>query len=460
MGRKQLQNVNIKDPKQEKPPGEGLPLGRELPSLDAEWEESALALFTDLLRIDTTNPPGRELAAVHYLQKRLAEKGIGSECFEPEPGRANLIACIGSGTKPPVILLSHLDVVAAEAARWTEPPFEAKEVNGVIYGRGTLDTKQLTAMQTAAFLHLKEQEDKLDRTVYLVATADEEAGSRLGMAQVIERFPELQADGYVISEGGGFPLLLNGRNLILCAAGEKGVCRIRLQASGPQGHASCPPTDQAIFRLGAALGTLAAYKFPVKYTEVSRQFILETGLSPTSKQVIESTYHNLMEYMLHDGLMINEVKAGERINAIAGHASADLEIRLLPGTTVQDIEQLMKRLLGPLPVEWEIVSFEEGYASSIDNELLELFEQNCQAYGLDAKLVPFVALGRTDGRFLGPYTDRIYGFSPTLLEDHFAAVLERVHQHDERISRASYLFGAKVLTQTLHDLCLTGGGAA
>ncbi|MDG0811436.1 M20/M25/M40 family metallo-hydrolase [Cohnella rhizosphaerae] len=418
------------------------------------WERESLALFTGLLRIDTSNPPGRELDAVEFIRERLDRLGIPNETLETAPGRANLIARLGKGSKPPLILLSHLDVVPADAEKWSYPPFEAIEADGVIYGRGALDTKQLTAMQLTAFLMLKAHEDQLDRTVYLVATADEEAGSRLGMAQVIEAYPELQSDGYVISEGGGFPLLLSGRSLILCAAGEKGVCTVRLTAEGPSGHASCPPDEQAMFRLAEALGRLANYAFPKKYTALSRNFILETGLSPDSEQVIESTYNNLMQYMLYDGLMVNDVRVGDRINVIPGRAEAMIEFRLLPGTTVREVERLMIQLLGDADAAWEIVGFEEGYESSIDGELLDLFERNCRAYGLDAKLVPFLALGRTDGRFMGPYTDGIYGFSPTLLEDHFAAVLERVHQHDERISRDSYLFGAKVLAKSLIDLCV------
>ncbi|THF84561.1 M20/M25/M40 family metallo-hydrolase [Cohnella fermenti] len=423
-----------------------------------EWEQHALDIFTSLLRIDTSNPPGRELEAVQYLLGKLAESGIDGTVFEPEPGRASLIAKLGTGEEaganPPVILLSHLDVVPADAAEWTHPPFEAREENGVIYGRGALDTKQLTAMQLAAFLLLKRRESELDRTVYFVAAADEEAGSRLGMAKVIGQFPELQSEGYVISEGGGFPLLLKGRSLILCAAGEKGVCRIRMRTTGDSGHASCPPSEQAVFKLAEALGRLASYKFPKKYTELSRNFILETGLSPDSKQVVESTYNNLMQYMLYDGLMINDVRVGERINVIPGSAEAEFEFRMLPGTTVRDIERLMRRLLKDVDAQWSIVAFEDGYESGIDNELLKLFESNCRTFGLDAKLVPFLALGRTDGRFLGPYSDRIYGFSPTLLDDHFAAVLERVHQNDERIARDSYLFGAKVISKTLLDLCV------
>ncbi|RED65933.1 M20/M25/M40 family metallo-hydrolase [Cohnella lupini] len=418
------------------------------------WERQSLDLFKSLIRIDTSNPPGNEAEAARYIRRKLEERGIGSICFEPEPGRANVIAKLGSGSKPSIVLLSHLDVVSADSSQWSHPPFEAHEEDGVIYGRGTLDTKQLTAMQLTAFLMLKEHEESLDRTIYFVATADEETGSRLGMEKVVEAFPELQEDGYVISEGGGFPLLLNGRNMILCAAGEKGVCKISIRAEGGSGHASCPPDNQAIFKLSDALGKLAGYKFPKKYTELSRNFILETGLSPDSKKIVESTYNNLLQYMLYDGLMINDVRVGERSNVIPGSATAEIEFRVLPGTTSDDVGQLMKKLMRGIDAEWTIVSFEDGYESSIDNELLTLFEENCLTFGLDTKLVPFLALGRTDGRFMGPYTDRIYGFSPTLLEDHFAAVLQRVHQHDERISRDSYLFGAKVLTKTLMDLCV------
>jgi acetylornithine deacetylase/succinyl-diaminopimelate desuccinylase-like protein len=418
------------------------------------WEEQALDLFKSLIRINTSNPPGNELEAAQYIRMKLEEKGIGSICFEPEPGRANVIAKLGSGSKTPVILLSHLDVVTADPSKWSHPPFEAHEEDGVIYGRGTLDTKQLTAMQLSGFLLLKDVETLLDRTVYFVASADEEAGSKLGMEAVIREYPELQQESFVISEGGGFPLLLNGRNMILCAAGEKGVCRIVLRAEGSSGHASCPPEQQAVYRLSEALDRLASYKFPKKYTPLSRNFILETGLSPDSKRIVESTYNNLMQYMLYDGLMINEVRVGQRINVIPSTAEAEIEFRVLPGTNLGEIKRMMKRLMREQEVQWEVISFEEGYESVINSELLSLFEENCLAFGLDAKLVPFLALGRTDGRFLGPYSNSIHGFSPTKLEDHFAAVLERVHQHDERISRDSYLFGAKVISQTLLDFCV------
>jgi acetylornithine deacetylase/succinyl-diaminopimelate desuccinylase-like protein len=324
------------------------------------WEEQALDLFKSLIRINTSNPPGNELEAAQYIRMKLEEKGIGSICFEPEPGRANVIAKLGSGSKTPVILLSHLDVVTADPSKWSHPPFEAHEEDGVIYGRGTLDTKQLTAMQLSGFLLLKDVETLLDRTVYFVASADEEAGSKLGMEAVIREYPELQQESFVISEGGGFPLLLNGRNMILCAAGEKGVCRIVLRAEGSSGHASCPPEQQAVYRLSEALDRLASYKFPKKYTPLSRNFILETGLSPDSKRIVESTYNNLMQYMLYDGLMINEVRVGQRINVIPSTAEAEIEFRVLPGTNLGEINRMMKRLMREQEVQWEVISFEEG----------------------------------------------------------------------------------------------------
>ena len=145
-----------------------------------------ISIFKDLVRIDTTNPPGNEALATSYLASLLDEHTIGYEIVEPEPSRASIVARIGPERgEPPLILISHLDVVEADPGEWSYPPFEAVERDGVIYGRGTLDTKYLTAMQLAAFVAMKDE--TLNRPVYLVATADEENGSGLGMPVVAKQ---------------------------------------------------------------------------------------------------------------------------------------------------------------------------------------------------------------------------------------------------------------------------------
>jgi acetylornithine deacetylase/succinyl-diaminopimelate desuccinylase-like protein len=424
------------------------------------FEEEALEIFKELVRINTSNPPGGETSAAHYLMGVLEAHGIESRCLERAPGRGNLIVRMSGGERPPLILLSHLDVVPAEAARWQHDPFSAEEAGGAIWGRGTLDTKQLTAMQVAALLRLNHFRERLNRDVYLVASADEENGSALGMEWLAGELPELLQPALIVSEGGGFPITSNGRDFLLCAAGEKGVCRVRITAAGSAGHASSPPADQAMFRIARALRSLCSYNFEEKYSRVTRNFLIETGLNPADPEIHCSTLGALTQHMLVHHWVINEIRAGSASNVIPGSAQADLELRILPGTSQTEIESLLERVFGDCDVEWQIVRFEEGYESALQCDLLEAFQRASRSFGFSGQVLPFLALGRTDGRFLASRGTSIYGFSPTLLEDSFPEVLKRVHGVDERIAVESFRFGARVLAQALLDVCVENGEAS
>lgn len=417
-------------------------------------EKKAVEIFKDLIRINTSNPPGNEEIAAKYIEKVFMEKGIESFLIEDMKGRTNIVAKIKGGKNSPVVLISHLDVVPADEEKWVHPPFEAVEEEGIIWGRGTLDTKQLTAMQMAAFMMLKEQESFLNRDIYFIASADEETGSKHGMELLTKKMPEIFKSNLVISEGGGFPVSLKGRSYMLCAAGEKGICRVKLSSEGETGHSSCPPDNQALVSMADALYRLTNYCFERKYTAISKQFTLETGLNPNSNSVNDSTLSNLLEYMLYDGLIINKIDAGQRINVIPQRAEAELEYRILPGTTIDEIEFILKKSLEDVNVKWEITAFETGYESSINCEIIKYFEENIRYFGFEGKILPIVALGRTDGRFFRLSGTNIYGISPVLFHDNFTEVLKRVHNHNERIGRDSYVFGAKVMAKTLFDLCV------
>lgn len=417
-------------------------------------EKKAIDIFKDLIKTNTSNPPGNEEVAAKYIKRVFDEKGIESVFIEGEKGRTNIISKIKGGSNPPVVLISHLDVVSAQEDKWVYPPFEAVEHDGVIWGRGTIDTKQLTAMEMVAFMMLKEQESFLNRDIYFIASADEEMGSKLGMELVAKTMPEIFNGSLIISEGGGFPVSLKGRNYMLCAAGEKGVCKVKLYSEGATGHSSCPPEDQAIVSLAEALYRLTTYCFKRKYTTISKKFTLETGLNPNSNRVNDSTLSDLLEYMLYDGLIIDSIDVGQRINVIPQRAEAELEYRILPGTTIDEIESILKNSLEDVNVKWEITSFETGYESNINSEIIKRFEENSRCFGFDGQILPIVALGRTDGRFLCFNGANIYGISPVLMQDNFTEVLKRVHNHNERISKESYIFGTKVMTKTLFDLCM------
>jgi acetylornithine deacetylase/succinyl-diaminopimelate desuccinylase-like protein len=274
------------------------------------------------------------------------------------------------------------------------------------------------------------------------------------MEYIAKEMPGIFNGSLVISEGGGFPVSLRGRNYMLCASGEKGICRVKLYCEGTAGHSSCPPENQAAVSLAEALHRLTTYCFERKYTTISKQFTLETGLNPNSSSVNDSTLSDLLQYMLYDGLIIDSIDVGQRINVIPQRAEAEIEYRILPGTTIDEIELILENSLEGINVKWEITAFETGYESSINSDIIKCFEQNIKNFGFDGQILPMVALGRTDGRFLGSNAANIYGFSPVLMQDNFTEVLKRVHNHNECIAKESYIFGARVMAKTLFDICL------
>lgn len=423
-----------------------------------DFQQEALEIFKGLIRIDTANPPGGETRAVHYLMGILKAHGIDSRCLEREPQRGNLIARLGGqGDKPPIFLISHLDVVPADKTRWQHDPFSAEEFDGAIWGRGALDTKQLTAMQVAALLSLKRSGMALNRDVYLIASADEEMGSALGMKWLVTQIPELLKPALVISEGGGFPITTDNHDFLLCAAGEKGQCRIKITASGSGGHASSPPNDQAIFELARGLEKICDHSFTKKFSPIVRNFLIETGLNPSDSKINQTTLGALTQHMLLCHWAVYEIRVGSAPNAIPRTAEVELNLHLLPGTSRKEVESLLMRLFYSSPLQWEIVSFQEGYESELQSEMLEAFQRNCEKFGFNGTVLPFTALGRTDGRFLTNPGTSIYGFSPVLQEDNFPEVLQRVHGDNERIAVRSFRFGTQVMAQTLLDLCVDNG---
>ena len=218
--------------------------------------------FMELLRIPSVTGSGAdgEEKACAFLEHILQENGIKTERIAKDLHRPNLLAAIHAprAEKEPVVLISHIDVVPGIQEEWTHPVFGAQKADGRIFGRGTLDTKQLTMMELYAFLNLKKQENHLNRDVYFLATIDEEAGSSFGMEYVRQERPNLFQNAMVINEGGGFPLHINGKNYMMLTVGEKAVCKIKISAEGTGGHASAPGENQALLKLAEGLRRIFA----------------------------------------------------------------------------------------------------------------------------------------------------------------------------------------------------------
>jgi acetylornithine deacetylase/succinyl-diaminopimelate desuccinylase-like protein len=414
--------------------------------------QEALETCKALVRYDTSTPPGLEMPAIEHLKGILEARGIECRVYEPAPGRGNLVARIPGGDKMPVVLISHIDVVPADSTKWSHPPFSAVEAEGSIWGRGTLDTKQLTAMELAAFLFLKDSGMKSDRDVLFVVTADEEAGSLMGMDYLARELPDLMSGMLAINEGGGFPIECKGRRFILCNAGEKGMCRIILSALDPAAGGR-PGPGTAAEALADGIRRLVSYEPKPVMGSVARRFIIETGMNGSEPGKDRSQLDELLNYILYDSVIVNSIRYEAPGPSFAGRADAEIEFRVSPSATEGQIRGLVASLLDGAQADYRITAFEDGFESSLDSPLMRLLEKNCQFFGLDAALLPIIALGRTDGRFLGRNGSSVYGFSPVLMSDDFFTVLKRVHGNNERIALDSFMFGCKVLSRTLMDLC-------
>jgi len=406
--------------------------------------EEAKANFRSLIRIDTSNPPGNEKEAVELLSNIFAKRGIEYSVYEPVPGRASIVARIPGNIVAPVVLLSHLDVVPADASLWKHPPFSADEAEGSIWGRGTLDTKRLTAMQLAAFLHLHDSGKKPNREVIFAATADEEAGSRFGMDYLSRNLFSTMPGSLCINEGGGFPIIFGDRAFILCTAGEKGICRVRLSTGVAKG-------SEGLCILADGLRMLLAWDFGSNLEGVARGFLDRLGISSDFSRDVDDGLRGLLRYMLHDSVFVDFVRY---VAASDEYPAAELEFRIDPSMTESTAQASLASILQRSSAVFEITAFEQGFESDLDSPLLRSLEKNCKLYGLDAMLLPIFALGKTDGRYLGRNPSSVYGFSPVLLDDDFLKVLKRVHGTDERISLDSFFFGCKVLCRTIIELCV------
>ena len=215
-----------------------------LESLDwAREGADALELLRRLIRFDTTNPPGGEAECIAFLADQLRMAGLDPEVLAPGAGRANLIVRLrgrGDSAQGPLLLHGHVDVVAAEAGRWTHPPFAGEVHDGQVWGRGAVDMKNMVPMSAAVLALLARLEIPLRRDVIFAAVADEEAGCAAGSARLVADHPDKVRAEYALGEGGGFTLYVGGRPVYPIQVAEKGACWLRATARGATGTAACP----------------------------------------------------------------------------------------------------------------------------------------------------------------------------------------------------------------------------
>jgi len=429
-------------------------------------------ILQDLIRIDTTNPPGNETRAMEFVAGVLKRDGIESQILESAPGRGNLVARLkGDGRAAPLLLMVHLDVVPAEPQYWTHPPFGGVIDDGYLYGRGTLDTKNLAALEIMVMLLLARDASRksLARDVIFMANADEEAGGVYGAGWMVKNHPDLIRAEYAINEGGGSGMEILGKRFYTCQTGEKGTARFAMRARGRPGHGSMPHNDNAVVKLARALQKIGAAELPMHVVPTVKTFVESIGnalgkpYEAALRDVLDAkksaaTLANLpldpgvraMLYAsLHNTVSPTILTAGSKINVIPSVAEAQCDARILPGQSAASLRGELDAILDS-DVELEFFGDNPGRESSSETPLFETMRRVIARHEPNATLLPYLVVGATDARHVSKLGTHVYGFAPM-----FAPMSEfaGVHGHNERISIENLEFGAHVLYEVVSEFC-------
>jgi acetylornithine deacetylase/succinyl-diaminopimelate desuccinylase-like protein len=441
-----------------------------------DWDRAgaeAVALLKDLVRIDTTNPPGNERPAVDYVAGVLAREGIDFQVVESEPTRASVVARLrGSGAKPPLLLSAHLDVVPADREHWTRDPFGAEEADGCVWGRGTLDMKNMAAMSLAVLLWLRREQVPLDRDVIFAAIADEEAGSRHGSLFLVERHPDLVRAPFVLTEVGGYSTRVGATRFYPIQVSEKGMCWFEIVAQGEPGHGSMPHPHNAVVRLARAIRDLGNTRLPLHVTPVVERFVrrlaeaagfparhlLPLLLNPALSPAILALFQRFdlaqaigLNAMLRNTVSPTMLEAGRKVNVIPARAAARLDGRIVPGQTLEDFLAEVRRVVGA-DLEIRVIEHHEGCVFDSETELFEVLSGALREHDREAVPVPFMVPGFTDAFAYAKLGAVCYGFVPLQLPPDLPFT-RLFHGHDERVPIDGYRWGLRVLYDVVARFC-------
>lgn len=432
-------------------------------------DSEVVSLLQNLIQIDSTNPPGNETAVANYLHEYLAGRGIESKVIESAPGRGNIIARIkGTGTKPPLILLGHLDVVPARPEEWDIPPFAGRVEDGVVWGRGAIDMKGMVAMEIIAFL--KAAGEKLEGDLVFVGVADEEAGGEYGAKFLIDKFWEEVKGGIVLNEG-SIGLDQDGATLYPIQVAEKGVLWLKLTAHGTSGHGSMPYADNPVLHLTQALHRITHYQAPVTTTPVTREFLKRRSAKlPWPQRVVsrllaipgldriigplfrgEIAKHSRLYAMLTDTIAPTMLQAGYKVNVIPDEATATIDARLLPGQSREAFLKRLRKLAGP-HVTIEVLSASEPTATDRNDPFYTMIEQVLRDANHEAVIAPYLSPGATDSRFFREKGVPCFGLIPVVVTPD---ELSGLHGKNERVKITQLELGTDILSDIIHRYLAT-----
>ncbi|MGX1679505.1 M20/M25/M40 family metallo-hydrolase [Streptomyces althioticus] len=426
--------------------------------------DEVVTFTSDLIRMDTTNRGGgdcQERPAAEYAAARLAEAGLEPVMLERTPGRTNVVARL-EGTDPSadaLLVHGHLDVVPAEPAHWSVHPFSGEIRDGVVWGRGAVDMKNMDAMILSVVRSWAREGVRPRRDVVIAFTADEEDSAADGAGFLADRHPHLfEGCTEGVSESGAYTFHDGqGRQFYPIGAGERGTGWMRLTARGRAGHGSKVNRENAVTRLAAALTRIGEHEWPLRLTptvraaltEIAAAYGIETDLSDVdalldklggAAKLVEATVRNSSNPTMLD--------AGYKVNVIPGEAVAHVDGRFLPDTE-EEFRATMDRLTGP-DVDWTFSHHEIALQAPVDSPTFARMREAVQAFAPDAYTVPYCMSGGTDAKQFARLGITGYGFAPLKLPEGFD-YQALFHGVDERVPVEALQFGVQVLDRFLRS---------
>ena len=422
-------------------------------------------LLQNLIRFDTTNPPGNEAQCVAYINNLLTEAGLETTVLAKDPNRPNLITRLkGRGTALPLLLYGHVDVVTTANQDWAHPPFDGKVVDGYVWGRGALDMKGGVVMMLAAFLRAKAEGLAPAGDVLLAILSDEEAGGDYGADYLVRNHAE-QFEGirYAIGEFGGFSMYIAGRKFYPIQVAEKQFFWTKATLRGPGGHGAFPARGGTMAKLAQLLQSLEQHRLPVHITPVARQMLesiaaaVPSPMNSVFVQLLDPALTDtvldqlgeqglMFDALLHNTVNATIVQGGEKINVIPSEIALSLDGRLLPGYTPDNMMAELRQVVGD-DVKLEPIRHDPGPAEP-DMGLFDTLADIVRQADPDGIPMPLLLVATTDARLFSRLGIQTYGFLPMNLPEEFN-FLQLIHAADERIPVESLDFGTNAVYKAL-----------
>ena len=431
--------------------------------------------LSDLVRINSVNPPGNEAAVARYISAIFQKEGISNEVLEMAPGRSIVVARLQAGPLPDpsnaLLLLAHQDTVGVDAKKWTADPFAATVRDGYLWGRGAIDDKAMLAANIATMVQLKRSNARLQRDVLFLGTDDEEQGGSASIKVAVQKYWDKIACAYALNEGGRVMVKDGKVQYVGVQASEKVAYNVTVTATGSSGHGSLPKPDNAVVHLAMAVEKLGTFQIPAQPSTITLRYFEQLAkveddelgkwmraLEQPSRADLAvkhlSEESPMWNSMLRDTIAPTILQAGVRVNVVPSEATANLNIRMLPGHSIQELMGQFTKIVNDPQIKFQLApdSGENAPPSDLTSPLYQTIEKLTPQEFPGAITVPLLGTGATDSSSLRLHKVQSYGLEPFPMVE---ADSSRVHGDDERIPIDGFHKGVVFLYHVVSDFAST-----